>query len=269
MKHLTFVPPDNDPDSDPTIDMPTLTRRSLLTWAVSAPVVTVAAGFGLASTAAQAALALTPPDTTDYYDIGDAITQSSLPTMPLVRLSVGTDGRVKLELPRMEVGQGIDTAAGMMVAEELGVALSMVDVTLSDARPELMFNQLTGGSASVRALHAGLPLIAASMRARLSAAAAQQWGLPAASLSVSQGTVLSSDGRVASYGSLSAMASLQPMPSGVLPKSASDYKLVGTRVGRIDARAIVTGQKKFTLDQVVPDAMPTLVRRPPTILWRT
>jgi isoquinoline 1-oxidoreductase beta subunit len=266
MNPLTSVPPDNNPDNDPAIDMPTLRRRTLLTWAVSAPVVTVAAGFGLASATAQAALALTPPDTTDHYDIGDALVQSALPTMPLVRLSVGADGRVKLELPRMESGQGIDTAAAMMVAEELGVALSMVDVTLSDARPELMFNQLTGGSASVRALQAGLPLMAASVRARLSAAAAQQWGLPSGSLSISQGTVLAPDGRVASYGSLSAQASLQPMPTGVVPKSASDYTVVGTRAGRIDARAIVTGQKKFTLDQVVPDAKPTLVCRPPTIL---
>jgi len=68
--------------------------------------------------------------------------------MPLVVLQVGADGRVRLELPRLESGQGIATACGMMVAEELYVPLSSVDVTLSDARPELMFNQFTGGSAT-------------------------------------------------------------------------------------------------------------------------
>ena len=139
-----------------------LNRRQLLTFAVSAPVVTVAAGFGLNLAApglAHAGLALTPPDTVDYYDLGDAVLQTALPTMPLVRLSVGVDNRVKLELPRMESGQGIDTAAGMLVAEELGVSLSQVDVSLSDARPELMFNQLTGGSANVRVLDAALPVM--------------------------------------------------------------------------------------------------------------
>ena len=74
-----------------------LNRRQLLTFAVSAPVVTVAAGFGLNLAApglAHAGLALTPPDTVDYYDLGDAVLQTALPTMPLVRLSVGVDNRV-------------------------------------------------------------------------------------------------------------------------------------------------------------------------------
>jgi isoquinoline 1-oxidoreductase beta subunit len=129
-------------------------RRSLLTYAVSAPVVTIAAGFGanlaLPSTAAALPLPLTPPDTVDFYDIGDSIVQTSLPTMPLVKLAVGTDGRVQLDLPRLESGQGIATVCGMMVAEELDVPLSAVDVTSADARPELLFNQITGGSSAVR-----------------------------------------------------------------------------------------------------------------------
>ncbi len=37
----------------------------------------------------------------------------------------------------------------MMVAEELDVALTLVDVTAADARPELLFNQLTGGSSTL------------------------------------------------------------------------------------------------------------------------
>jgi len=245
-----------------------VSRRHLLAYAVSAPVLTVAAGFGatLATpSTAQAALALTPPDTVDYYDLGDAILQTALPTMPLVRLAVGSDGRIKLELPRAESGQGIDTACGMLVAEEFGVPLAMVDVTLADARPELVFNQLTGGSANVRTFQAALPLMAATARARLVAAAAQQWGVASASLSVAGGAVVSPDGRRASYASLTAAAAVLPVPSGVLPKPASQYSVVGSRAGRLDARAIVTGQKKFTLDTVVPGAMPTMVRRPPTI----
>ena len=248
---------------------PGLSRRRLLTYALSAPVATVGAGFvaNLATPgSAQAGLPLTPPDTTDYYDLGDAVLQTSLPTMPLVRLSVGADGRVKLELPRMESGQGFDTAAGMMVAEELNVALSQVDVTLSDARPELIFNQLTGGSTNVRVFDAALPLMAATLRLRLIAAAAQRWGVASAGLSARGGFVIDGNGRTASYASLTASASLLPVPLGVVRKPASQNTVVGQRLGRIDARAIVTGQKKFTLDQNVPGAKPTMVRRPPTIL---
>ncbi|MBC8055033.1 MAG: molybdopterin-dependent oxidoreductase, partial [Rhizobiales bacterium] len=175
-----------------------VTRRSLLTYTVSAPVLTVAAGFGVnlaTPSSAMAALPLTPPDTVDYYDIGDSIVQTSLPTMPLVTLAIGTDGRARLDLPRLESGQGLATACGMMVAEELDLPLSMVDVTAADARPELLFNQITGGSSAVRCFDVALPLIAAAARARLLAAAAQQWGLSAATLRIAAGVVIAPDGR--------------------------------------------------------------------------
>ena len=230
---------------------------------------TIAAGVGInlaaPATADAVPLPSTPPDTTDYYDAGDVVLHSATPTMPLVVLQVGTDGRVRLELPRLESGQGIATACGMMVAEELYVPLSSVDVTLSDARPELMFNQFTGGSANVRVFHAALPILAATAKARLVAAAAQQWGLSASSLSVSGGAVIAPDGRIATYASLSVAAAQISAPTGVSPKPASQYTVIGQRAGRLDARAIVTGQKKFTLDQDVPGAKPTMVRRPPTI----
>lgn len=254
------------PDEPPSAS---LTRRSLLTYAVSAPVLTIAAGFGVnlvtPGDASAAPLPLTPADSVDYYDIGDSIVQTSLPTMPLLTLTVGTDGVIQLDLPRLESGQGIATAAGMMIAEELDVPLGMVKVTSSDARPELVFNQLTGGSSSVRCFDAALPLIGAAARARLLAAAAQQWGLAASVLSVDAGVVIAPDGRTATYGSLSVAAALLPLPTGVLPKPASQYKVIGVRAGRLDARDIVTGKKKFTLDQDVPNAKPTMLRMPSQI----
>lgn len=247
---------------------PALSRRQLLTYAVSAPVLTVAAGFGVNLAVpgrAHAALPLTPPDTVDSYDIADSIAQTSLPTMPLVTVAVGTDGRVTLDLPRLESGQGIATAAGMMIAEELDVPLSMVDVTSADARPELVFNQLTGGSSSVRSFDLALPLIAAGARARLLAAAALQWGVSASTLRVAAGVVIATDGRTATYGSLTAAASLLPLPSGVLPKTPSQYTVIGRAAARLDARDIVTGKKKFTMDQAVPNAKPTMLRMPSQI----
>ncbi len=253
-------PPGHEPDASGGI-----TRRGLLTYALSAPVMTMGAGLSLPREA-QAALPLTPPDTVDFFDLGDAVTLSALPTMPLVRLSVGTNGRVAFELPRLESGQGIATALAMMVAEELDVDLSMVDVTLADARPELMFNQLTGGSTTIRSFAGVLPVMAAQARARLLLAAGQQWGVSTSQLSTTRGQVLAADGRRAAYAALTLGASLIPPPLNVLPKSASSYRVVGKAAARIDALAIVTGKKQFTLDTPVPDAKPTMVRRPPTIL---
>jgi len=137
---------------------------------VAAPVLTMGARIGIDAAAPATAGAVLPstPDTTDYWDIGDALTAASMPTMPLVVLEVGEDGRVRLELPRLESGQGLDTACAMLVAEELDVALDRVDVPLSKSRPELLFNMLTGGSAGVRAMHQALPLMAAKAKAQLS-----------------------------------------------------------------------------------------------------
>ena len=242
---------------------PQLRRRTLLAYAISAPVVTVAAGF--APGTAQAALALTPPDSVDYYDVGDSLVQTSLPTMPLVRLTVGTDSRIVLELPRLESGQGIATACAMMVAEEFDVPLSHVDVPLSDARPELLYNQISGGSAAVRCFDAALPVMAAAARARLLAAAAQQWGVSASMLRVEAGVIIAPDGRTTTYGAVTGLAATLPLPTGAAPKPASSYKVIGQPAGRIDARDIVTGKKKFTLDVAVPNAKPTMLRMPSQI----
>jgi isoquinoline 1-oxidoreductase beta subunit len=77
--------------------------------------------------------------------------------------------------------------------------------------------------------------------------------------------VIGSGGQTASYGSLSsAVQSVLPI-LGVHTKPASQYQVMGKPTRRVDALDIVTGKKKFTLDQDVPDAKPTMVRRPPTI----
>src|SRR5205807_1395547 len=108
-----------------------------------------------------------PADSVGYYDVGDSLVQFGAPTMPLVKLSVGTDGKVTLEMPRLEQGQGIATALGMMIAEEMDVPLSDVIVHSADAQPELRYNQITGGSSSIRCFDPVLPVIAAAPRARL------------------------------------------------------------------------------------------------------
>ena len=244
-------------------------RRKLMAYAISAPVLTIGAGFGLnlamPSKADAAPLPLTPPDTVDYYDVGDSLVQTALPTMPLVKLTVGTDGRVTLDLPRLESGQGIATAVGMMVAEEMDVLLAQVDVTAADARPELVFNQISGGSSAVRAFAAAMPLIAATARARLVAAASIRLGVSPAALTVTAGVVSTSDGRSIPYGELSALAATVPLPNGVSLKPSSQYKILGKPANRLDARDAVTGRKKYTMDQPVPNAMPTVLRMPTQI----
>src|SRR5437879_12788520 len=101
----------NDPRGFPGFS---IGRRRLLTYAVSAPVVTIAAGFGVNLATPATALASPPPlipaDPVDYYDVGDPIVQFAAPTMPLAQLVVGTDRMVPLEMPRLDDGQASPAA---------------------------------------------------------------------------------------------------------------------------------------------------------------
>jgi isoquinoline 1-oxidoreductase beta subunit len=257
--------PDASPHAqdEPIDPQHTIGRRRFLTYLVAAPTLTVAAQLGSGS-AAQAQIP-SLPGVPDVVDLGDALILAGLPTSHLLLLQVGEDGRVRMELPRAEVGQGINTAIGMLVAEELDVPLDDVDVTLADARSELLMNQLTGGSNTIRSLYGPVRGVAAAARAQLVAAAAQRWSVPGDRLTVRSGEILAPDGRRATFGELSAEAARMPRSTAATPKPESQHTLVGTPTSRIDARDMVTGRKQYALDLDVDGAMPTMVRRPPTI----
>lgn len=248
-------------------DTPRFGRRRLLRGAAATPVLTIAAHIALEAVGQQSAAAAIPslPDTTELLEMGDILKAASLPTMHLVVMKVETNGRAVLELPRLEMGQGIATACGMLVAEELDLSIDQVDVLMSDARPELLFNMFTAGSSTMRTFYKPLRQMAATARWKLRAAAAERWQLPAGTLTTQDGSVAAPDGRTLTYGELSVEAARIPKP--LLPpqlKSEKDFKVIGTPTRRSDARAVVTGTKRYTMDIDVPGAKPTMVRRPQT-----
>ncbi|MEV4599779.1 molybdopterin cofactor-binding domain-containing protein [Amycolatopsis sp. NPDC049253] len=254
---------DAAPDDDGRVG-----RRRFLTYLVAAPTLTVATKLSFDTLVPDKAEAVVPtlPQPAEILDLGDVLTLSCAPTSGMLVLEVTTDGRVRLQLPRAEVGQGINTASAMLVAEEMDLPLDKVDVVLADARPELLFNQLTGGSNTMRSLYDPIRTAAATARARMVSAASSQWNVPAARLSTRDGLVRSPDGRKASYGVLAGPAARADLPTAaVKPKAESDHTLVGTPTSRKDALAMVTGKQVYTLDLDIPGAMPVMVRRPPTI----
>jgi isoquinoline 1-oxidoreductase beta subunit len=247
---------------------PQLGRRKFVSYLVAAPALAVGVSWGadaLSPARAQAAIPSLPRPS-ELYDVGDLYNTACLPTRNMVVLEVSTDGIATLHLHRMEVGQGITTAAAMLVAEELDLPLSEVRVPLADARPELLFNQLTGGSTAMRSIYHPIRQAAAQARARLVAAAAARWGVRVTSLATKDGVVTAPDGRTADYGSLAVAAAdtALAVPTAA-PKPSSAFKLIGKPTSRLDARDMVTGRHRYTLDLDVPGALPCMVRRPPTI----
>lgn len=108
------------------------------------------------------------------------LTHAALPTANLITIRLDGDGTASFALPRAEVGQGITTSSAMLVAEELDLPLEKIHVTLADARPELLFNQLTGGSNTTISTYTPIRVAAAVARGRLLEAAALELGRPSA-----------------------------------------------------------------------------------------
>ncbi|WP_344314883.1 molybdopterin cofactor-binding domain-containing protein [Fodinicola feengrottensis] len=246
-----------------------LRRRRVLGYLLAAPTLAVAAGIGAESFAGRDADAAipSPPEPAELLDLGDALTLAAAPTSGLIAIQMNSDGTASFAVPRAEVGQGITTTMTILLAEELNMPMSKVHVTLADARPELLLNQLTGGSNSVRSLYTPVRTAAAIAKSRLLQTAATKWGVPTSSLTVKAGVIHHAQtGRTASYGSLAVAARSKKVEQvAVHLKDASEFKVVGTPQKRIDALAAVTGKKQFTMDLDVPNALPTMVCRPPTI----
>ena len=142
-----------------------VSRRRFLGYLVAAPTLVVAAEVGrqqlFAPPGASAAAIPSPPQVADAYDLLDAVRDSSRPTSALIRVEVNRDGTVSFQLPRSDNGQGIITSTAMIIAEEMDLDPDQVTVTLADSRPELVFNQLTGGSSTTFSTYTPIRVAAA------------------------------------------------------------------------------------------------------------
>jgi isoquinoline 1-oxidoreductase beta subunit len=241
---------------------PRMSRRRFMGYLLAGT--TLIAAADLRPGTASAAIPTHQP--VDDYDLSDLLTDAALPTSNLITVVVNPDGTVSFALPRAEVGQGITTAVAMTIADEIGIGIDRVHITLADARPELVFNQLTGGSNTMHAIFTPVRTAAAIARAQLVHTAAVQFGGRASAYSIRDGIVSGPGGRSASFGELTAhAASAQNRRVNAMLKPAAQFTLIGTPQPRIDGRDIVTGTKQFALDLAVPGALPTMVCRPPTI----
>lgn len=200
-------------------------------------------------------------------------------------LKIDSDGRIVVQVPRQEMGQGVATALPMLVAEELDA--NFAHVTFEQApiadiygnalmfgesvpfRPEddsfiaemnrltqfkvgrILGLQATGGSTSVRDAWEPMRQAGATARAMLVAAAAARFGVPAAQCSVEAG-VVSAGGESATFAELAAAASTARPPSDVTLKSRDTFRILGTSPPRIDIPAKVDGSARYGIDARPP-----------------
>ncbi len=165
---------------------------------------------------------------------------------------IGADGRTVVVIGHSEMGQGTRTSLAMILAEELDADWKSIAVEQASPGPD--YKDLgTGGSDSVTSSWQPLREAGAAAREMLVEAAAKAWGVPAASCRAEMGAVVhAASGRRTPYGELVAAAGALPVPKQPRLKDAKDFRLVGTRVPRIDGPGIVSGRAVYGIDTRVP-----------------
>jgi isoquinoline 1-oxidoreductase subunit beta len=231
------------------------TRRAFLKGAGSATAIALTIGFEWAGTTRRAAAIAAP---------------AGAPFAPNAFLRIGTDNSVTVIAKHVELGQGAYTGIATIVAEELDADWSLIRVESAPADATRYANlamgkfQGTGGSSAMANSWMQLREAGAKARAMLLSAAARQWHVPVAELTVANG-IVSHPGskRQAPFGSLVRTAAQIPLPDQVDLKDPKDFKLIGHQIPRVDVPAKVNGSAQFTLDVALPGMLVALLKRPP------
>ncbi|MGD8464463.1 MAG: xanthine dehydrogenase family protein molybdopterin-binding subunit [Anaerolineae bacterium] len=244
----------------------TLSRRKFLK-------VSVAAGAGLTIgiylSGCQGSPMPTPPPTSPPEPTAApepaAISEESGLLEPNVYLTVDKRGIATIRSFRSEMGQGIRTAIAMIVAEELDVEWPAVRIEQSPTDPAYG-NQVTGGSVSISRHYVTLRQAGGAAREMLVTAAANRWGIEAASCLTESGEVIHPDGEQRlPYGELVDAAAELPIPARqeVQLKDPQDFRIIGTPMPLYDALQMVKGSTIYGSDVSVPDMLYATVARCP------
>ena len=202
------------------------------------------------------------------FRVGDAAAApAGADFAPNAFIRIGRNNVVTIIVNKSEMGQGINTALPMLIAEELEIDLRRVKVQAAPvgaayAHPQVGI-QFTGGSQSVATEWDRFRKAGAAAREMLLAAAAQAWGVDRAGLRAENGRVLGPGGRALTYGQLVDRARTQPVPTDPPLKDPSQFKIIGKPTRRLDSREKVTGSATFGLDASVPGMLVAVVARPP------
>jgi isoquinoline 1-oxidoreductase subunit beta len=208
-------------------------------------------GFRIPSSAAQAAN-VAPKPWTPPVEGGQEVN---------AWLIIGSDDTVLIRVAQSEMGQGVFTSMPLIVAEELGCDWTKVRAEYASANRSLRENRVyqrmaTGGSRAVRASREYLQQAGASARARLIAAAAQQWGVPASECKAENGTVVhAASGRKVNYGAVAAAAAGVKLDAEPAIKKPEQYTLLGKPQQRLDVPLKVNGTATFGIDVRLPDML--------------
>ncbi len=205
-----------------------------------------------------------------YLPSGCRREHSGEPFAPNAWLRIGSDESVTVLVDRAEMGQGVSTSLPMLLAEELEADWATIRMEFAPAAERRFGNPLLGGwqatgdSTSVRAAFTPLRQAGAAAREVLITAAALTWRVERSECRAERGAIVhAATQRRLTYGALADRAATLPVPRDVPLKARQDWKIVGTRVKRLDTPSKVDGSAVFGIDVQVPGMLVALVARCP------
>ena len=237
----------------PAASVKTSRRAFLVASAAAAGAFVIGFGAGPARAAGGAAAAPAQPVPFDAY------------------LKIGADGKVTILSSQFDMGQGSYHGLATLVNEELGASWDQIAVEGATGDLKLYGNivwggavQGTGGSSSITTSFDRYRKAGAAARMMLAAAAAKDWGVPAAEISVTDGRLMHPSGKSAGFGGMAAKAALLPVPKDVPLKDPKDWTQIGNaKLRRYDSKAKTDGTHPFTIDVKLPGMLTAVMIHPP------
>ena len=169
-------------------------------------------------------------------------------------LRIEADGRARLLIGKVELGQGILTAVAQVCADELEIDIKRLAITSGDT--QLVPDEgATAGSFSMPNCASAVRQVSAEARQILLGLAVTKLNTEANKLTINDGTISSADGKRVTYWELVSGRELEVDATGKAPlKPRETRRYAGKHVPRLDIPAKVTGERVY-LHDLRPDGM--------------
>ncbi|MDA0710517.1 MAG: molybdopterin-dependent oxidoreductase [bacterium] len=201
-----------------------------------------------------------------FFMVRDALGQSgeTAPSQLGSWLHVGEDGKVTVYTGKVEVGQNIRTSLSQVVAEELRVPLSAVEMVMGDT-DLTPYDRGTFGSRTTPTMAPQLRKAAATAREAITDLAAAAWQVDRSEVSAVDGRVdHAKTGRSMGYGEVTRGVELmQGVREDVSVTPVAAWTVAGHSAKKVNGRDLVTGSHKYASDMQLPGMLHGKVLRPP------
>ncbi len=178
------------------------------------------------------------------------------------------DDSCVVRFQRTEMGQGTRTGIAQLIAEELDCdwnKISTESVTPQEnlARKRVWGEMLTVGSRGIRFSHDTVRRGGAAARTLLLQAAANEWSVPVAELTVDKGVIRhAASNRVTSFGTMAAAAAKLPAPDPktLKLKDMREWKIAGKPLKRVDTAGKLDGSLVYAIDVKLPGLLNAAIK---------